>query len=62
LTAKNDTERYEIYQKMDALLIEEMPVIPIYFYTKVHAVSPRLKGYYPTLLDNHPYKYLYLEN
>jgi oligopeptide transport system substrate-binding protein len=62
LTAKNDPERYEIYQKMDAILVDEMPVIPIYFYTKVHAVSPRVKGYHPTLLDNHPYKYIYLEN
>ena len=62
LTAKNDTERYEIYQKMDAILVDEVPVIPIYFYTKVHAQSPRVKGYYPTLLDNHPYKYIWLEN
>ncbi len=62
LTAKNDTDRYEIYQKMDAILVDEVPVIPIYFYTRVHALSPRVKGYYPTLLDNHPYKYIYLEN
>jgi oligopeptide transport system substrate-binding protein len=62
LAAKNDTDRYEIYQKMDAILVDEVPVIPIYFYTRVHALSPRVKGYYPTLLDNHPYKYIYLEN
>lgn len=62
LAAKTESERYDIYQKMDAILVDECPVIPIYYYTRVHAVSPRVKGYYPTLLDNHPYKYIYLEN
>ena len=62
LKAKNDEERYEIYQKMDAILVEECPVIPIYYYNRVYALSPKVKGYYPTLLDNHPYKYLSIEN
>ena len=46
---------------MDAILVDELPVIPIYYYTKVAARSPRLRGFYPTLLDNHPYKYISLE-
>jgi oligopeptide transport system substrate-binding protein len=62
LAAKNDEERYELYQKMDAILVDELPIIPIYYYTRVKALSPKVKGYYPTLLDNHPYKYVYLEN
>jgi len=62
LAAKNDTERYSIYQKMDAILVDECPVIPIYYYTRVYALSPKVKGYWPTLLDDHPYKYIYLEN
>lgn len=61
LTAKTDAERYEIYQQMDAILVDELPVMPIYHYTSVRAISPRVKGWYPTLLDNHPYKYIYLE-
>lgn len=61
LSAKNDQERYEIYQKMDAILVDECPVIPIYYYTSVYAMSPKVKGFWPTLLDNHPYKYVYLE-
>ena len=61
LAAKNDEERYEIYQKMDAILVEELPVIPLYYYTSVRALSKKVKGYHPTLLDNHPYKYISLE-
>ena len=61
LKAGNDVERYETYQKLDAILVNELPVIPIYYYTRVHAISPKVKGYYPTLLDHHPYKHIYLE-
>lgn len=61
LAAKDDATRYEIYQRMDAILVDECPVIPIYYYTSVYALSPKVKGFYPTLLDNHPYKYIYLE-
>jgi oligopeptide transport system substrate-binding protein len=61
LAAKSESERYEIYQKMDAILVDELPVIPIYYYTNPRAVSPKVKGYYPTLLDNHPFKYIWLE-
>lgn len=62
LAAKTQEERYAIYQKMDAILVDEVPIIPIYYYTRVQAISPRVKGYYPTLLDNHPYKYIYMED
>lgn len=60
LATPDEKARYEIYQKMDAILADEVPVIPIYHYTRVHAVSPKVKGYYPTLLDSHPYKYLWI--
>jgi oligopeptide transport system substrate-binding protein len=62
LAAKTETARYAIYQKMDAILVDELPVIPIYYYTRVRAVSPKVKGYYASLLDLHPYKHIWLEN
>jgi len=61
LAAKTTEERYAIYQQMDAILVDECPIIPIYHYTSVYALSPKVKGFYPTLLDNHPYKYIWLE-
>ncbi len=62
IAAQDQATRYAIYQRMDAILVDELPVLPIYYYTRVHAISPRVKGYYPTLLDNHPYKHIYLAN
>lgn len=61
LAARTTEERYAIYQKMDQILVDEMPVIPIYHYTSIYALSPRVKGVHPTLLDNHPYKYISIE-
>jgi oligopeptide transport system substrate-binding protein len=59
--AKTDTERYAIYQKMDAILVDELPIIPIYYYTRVHLVNPKVKGFYPTLLDLHPWNSVDIE-
>jgi oligopeptide transport system substrate-binding protein len=61
LQARDDKERYEIYQKMDAILVDECPVIPIYYYTRVYLLNPKVRGYWPTLLDTHPFKYIYFE-
>jgi oligopeptide transport system substrate-binding protein len=62
LLAPDEAARYEIYQRMDAILVRECPVIPLFYYTKTYALSPRVRGWWPTLLDEHPYKYVYLQN
>ncbi|MGA2222109.1 MAG: peptide ABC transporter substrate-binding protein [Verrucomicrobiia bacterium] len=54
-------QRLEVFQKAEAILLDELPMIPIYFYTHVHARRPEVKGWYPTILDYHPYQYVYLE-
>ncbi len=58
LAAKTTAARYEIYQQMEKILIDEMPVMPIYFYVRARLVSPKVKGYYTTLVDNYPWKYV----
>ncbi|MCX6896471.1 MAG: peptide ABC transporter substrate-binding protein [Verrucomicrobia bacterium] len=47
-------KRLELFQKAEALLLDELPVLPIYFYTHVAARRPEVKGWYPTILDNQP--------
>lgn len=54
-------QRLEVFQKAEAVLLDEVPMLPIYFYTLTTARRPELKGWYPTILDNHPYKFVYLE-
>jgi oligopeptide transport system substrate-binding protein len=53
--AKTQTERYALYQKMDTILVNELPSIPIYYYALPRLVNPKVKGFWPTLLDLHPW-------
>jgi oligopeptide transport system substrate-binding protein len=55
-------QRLEVFQKAETLLMDEMPVLPVFFYTRVYLMRPELKGWYPNVLDNHPYKYMSLES
>lgn len=58
LSAPTTAARYEIYQQMEKIMIEEMPIIPIYFYTYARLVSPRVKNFFTTPIDNYPWKYV----
>lgn len=60
--AGSSEERYEFFQQAEAILLEEAPVIPIYFYTRPYLLKPSVKGWYDTILDHHPYKHVYLES
>ncbi|WP_189417284.1 peptide ABC transporter substrate-binding protein [Cellvibrio zantedeschiae] len=60
-SAKSQQERFEYFQEAEQILVDEMPLIPLYIYTTNNLVSPSVKGYYNNVLDYHPYKYLYLE-
>lgn len=60
-SAKSREERYEYFQEAEQLLVDEVPILPIYNYTTNYLLSEDVKGYYPNTMDYHPYKYLYLE-
>jgi oligopeptide transport system substrate-binding protein len=62
LRARDDKARFEAYQKMEAILVDECPVMPIYYYTRPYLMSTKVKGYWPNLLDDHPLKGIYLED
>jgi oligopeptide transport system substrate-binding protein len=58
---KDQTARYEAYQKAEAILMDEMPLMPIYFYTSTRLIAPDIKNWYPNLLDIHDYKSVWLQ-
>lgn len=53
--------RNALFQQAESLLLEAVPIIPIYHYTHIFLIQPSVKGWHPTLLDHHPYKYVWLE-
>jgi oligopeptide transport system substrate-binding protein len=56
----NQADRYAAYQKAEAILTDEMPIIPIYVYTCPRLIQPSVKGWYPNLLDSPNYRSIYL--
>ena len=60
-STNNQTERYKLLNEAEKMLIENMPVIPLYTYVRSYQLSPDVKGYNPHILDHHHPKFIYLE-
>lgn len=52
-------QRLKILYQAEEVLLEELPIIPIYWYTRVYALHPRVKNWHPLVLDKHDYKQIY---
>ncbi len=61
LTAE-PARRFELLRQAESILLHDAPIIPLYHLTTVRLVHPSVHGWYPTLLDHHPYKHVWLEN
>ncbi|MGJ8638445.1 MAG: peptide ABC transporter substrate-binding protein [Opitutaceae bacterium] len=48
--------RKAVFQKAEAILLDELPVIPIYFYVTSRLIDDAVQGWYPSILDHHPYQ------
>jgi oligopeptide transport system substrate-binding protein len=53
-------ERAKIMQESERMLLEDMPVIPIYFYVSKHLVKPWVGGRQPNIMDHHHLKDFYI--
>ncbi len=45
LVEKNDTARMALYQHMDQLMIDDAPVVPLWYDEVIHLVNPWVKGF-----------------
>lgn len=53
--------RLECMQSAEAILLEELPIMPIFYYIKATLIQPNVEGWTPNLLDIHPYQYVQLK-
>ncbi|CAN5754842.1 ABC transporter substrate-binding protein [soil metagenome] len=47
----NDSARYELYRRMDRIIIEEAPVVPLWYDMVLHLVHTNITGFYPNSLN-----------
>lgn len=45
--------RAKLFHQAEQVVLDEMPVLPIYFYVSKHLVSPRVTGWQDNLMDHH---------
>ncbi len=60
-SAKSEKERFEILAEAEAELLQNAPIIPIYFYSRVFRISPLVKGWHANILDYRNYAGVKLE-
>jgi len=58
LDARTTAGRYEIYQSMEKILVDDLPVLPIFFYTYARLVRPNVKHYRTTYIDHYSWKHV----
>ena len=60
--AKTRQERFKIFHAAETLLMEQMPIIPIYTYTSQHLIHPSVQGMPSNLMDSLNLKYVWLDD
>jgi oligopeptide transport system substrate-binding protein len=58
---RDPVRRAALYRQADQVLLDELPVLPLYFYRKSYLLRPEVKGWYENLLDHHPLREVWLE-
>ena len=53
--------RFELFQKAEAILLDEAPITPVFFGTRTFLIHPSVKGWVPALLGIHRYQKVWLE-
>ena len=59
--AKSHAERLAIFAQAEKMLLDAMPVIPIYIYTSINLVHPSVKNFQNNILNQANYREIYLQ-
>ena len=51
LSQKNDSLRYELYRQMDRIIINDAPVVPLWYDMAIHLVHRNISSFYPNSLN-----------
>ncbi len=57
---RDQKRRLLLFQKAEDILMEDLPLMPIYIYTRVYLKSPVVVGWHNNIEDFHPLKYVSL--
>ncbi|QDV58216.1 peptide ABC transporter substrate-binding protein [Rosistilla oblonga] len=52
--AASGQERMDLLRQAESIFLKDLPVIPLYFYTRTNLFSPDYAGFEPNVMDQHP--------
>ena len=52
--SESEKDRITYFTEAEKILMDELPIIPIYTYTRVYMLKEEVKGWFPNMLDTHP--------
>ncbi len=58
---RDTARRMRLLAEAEAIALDEMPYLPIYSYRTREFVAPYVRGWYPTMLDTHPFKFIWFD-
>jgi oligopeptide transport system substrate-binding protein len=58
----DEKKRMEMLERAERLLMDEMPIIPVYYYVSRNMVRPNVRGFWNNLQDNHPLHAIWLDS
>lgn len=60
MQARNPRRRLALLAEAERLLLEEQPIIPLYFDVRRRLVKPEVRGWEPNPMDLHPSRHFYI--
>ena len=59
--APDASQRRELLERAERLMLDDYPIIPAYFFVNKHLVKPYVRNFVPNILDHHYTQHLSLE-
>ena len=53
-------QRAELLQAAERVLLQDLPILPLYFYVSKHLVKPWVGGFEANIMDHHLSRHMYL--
>jgi ABC-type oligopeptide transport system substrate-binding subunit len=54
-------QRADYFHQAETILMGELPILPLYYYTASELVRPNVRGFYANLQDMHPISAMWID-
>lgn len=52
--------RARLLEQAERVMLADMPILPLYFYVRMHLMQPWVRGFEPNIMDHHRHKNFYI--